>query len=1008
MITRKIALSGMRGRKKTTLLLMIVLIFTFLFIAASILLENSMDKTRQNQREKLYGLWHAAYLEADGETAERLQNEPSVTKAAVSEIIGRDEKAGTIGTVNEELMQLGNLVLKEGRLPEQADELLIEASVADELGFADPVGSEITLVIGNTLAAEDMGAYLAEQNSMNGWAGTYKRQLAEKEWIGNYMLNLNSKYVMQGNAGDTSTPEAIQENGLLYDQKIEVNGTFKICGVIQSYSGFWDVGGFQLPGLFLAEPGAQEIENAIRQCTLKDLSDFTFPNDVFLYAERSRERLYMELKEDYESETPNMADSLRAFRKNTYAYPGVSADNGYLITILVIIVIFIVSFCAVLQIFLTQMKRRVRKIALLKSIGATNRQVFFILFWEGVYLLIGSMPIGTAVGRAAGYFGVLLLNTAAGMELVFYFHPLLLLGGVLLGCLALVAGMAVPMIKALHVPLIGTISVTSKKKRRIREKAVDSGDAKRKPLSFAAVSKSHARLNFKGTVLIRVISGVTAVILFSSVYLAYLSFEPYRETVVRQNRPEYILSAVHGYQAHEIKKFGLELIEDYGGKDVTYYQKLNKVCLMYDGMEDSPLISDFRNLMPESRFEDFFVTMPPEDRLAKRAMTDRNGEIIYLDALDPAILGSIKTTLYAVEAPGELYDWFADAVTVGEVDVNSFISGSSVILAIPMYQKSKNQAVVETIPEKLSDEEIFSYVLTEAGGYDLSYDASDKNEYLMDTSIHPGDKIFLSKEGEEITEGPKYVYYDSYDAEVAGIIYYTPNDVQYPFFLGQNGYFMIGSTGLLGKISRSATSNPVATGAEFAESEQQFAFALSQCPTRYGETYINLSTGDGANAVEQASALVQFGKTIGMSFTNYNEENWNLYYRALNLTLILCIFGGTAVVIAMLILWNIHMSAFEQERNRIGVLQAIGVTNREFNRNYLKSGIKTGIFSMIFAHSVFTAILFISQRGVPSMIDYPWMVHGILAVIYVLLLIAVGCGPIRMLKKYAPNENIMA
>ena len=95
-------------------------------------------------------------------------------------------------------------------------------------------------------------------------------------------------------------------------------------------------------------------------------------------------------------------------------------------------VIFVVAFCAVLQIFLTQIKRRTRKIALLKSIGCTRGQVVSMLFWEGMYLLGYSMPLGIAAGFGVGWSAVQILQKGLGMDVDFHMNSQLLLLGIFL------------------------------------------------------------------------------------------------------------------------------------------------------------------------------------------------------------------------------------------------------------------------------------------------------------------------------------------------------------------------------------------------------------------------------------------------------------------------------------------------------------------------------------------------------------------------------------------------
>lgn len=296
---------------------------------------------------------------------------------------------------------------------------------------------------------------------------------------------------------------------------------------------------------------------------------------------------------------------------------------------------------------------------------------------------------------------------------------------------------------------------------------------------------------------------------------------------------------------------------------------------------------------------------------------------------------------------------------------------------------------------------MFSHVLEEIGGYQLSYDKEDEGRMIADTTIEPGDKIWLSVERQEMTATPKPVSYDSWEVQVDGIIYYTPGEKRFPFFKDKNGFMVFGSPLFMKKLSIKTSDDPM-----YYYTEEQFEFVLTQCPDSFGETYMNVYTNDRANAVEMATQVMKYGKGYAMEFVNYNEENWNLYYKALNTALILGVFGAASVLIALVILWNIHMSSFEQERGWLGVLQALGVTNREISLRYLGNGVKTGIFSLTAAHICLGVILLFPGGNFYELAGYPWMLHMVVCLGYVILVTVVGCGPIRELKKHTPNENM--
>lgn len=985
-----------------SILLILVLSFTFLFLVAALLLESSMSQTKQSQRQKLYGKWNAAYLGADAETSALLQEEPMVSAAAVSEILGTDSRAGTVGSFQAALAELGELHLVQGKFPEAPNEVLIESYVADALGLEEPIGAALSLSICNSLVQESLDQYMDEK-LQGEWDQSFqpytRRQVLDKEYVEEAALTLESRYCYFSEDSDVSSPEEIEENGLLYEQDLIYAREYVVCGVIDSYSAFWDIGMYPVANVFLSEAGAEEVKEALRQTKLADLADYGFPANVFCFSKGVGERLFQSLYGEY-------GGSGAAFRRNTYAYPEVSQSLEEQLTLLVVEVIFAIAFCAVLQIFLTQMRQRARKIALLKSIGAASGQICQIMLWEAAYLLLYSMPLGVLCGFGAGYGAVLLLNRYGGMELSFCWDWNMVLWGIGIGCLALFAGMAVPVIRAVRIPLVGNISVRNRRAGRQFQRgrhAQGSSPSKGRlfcrqgMLTFRRVSKAHRRLNRKTSALTGVIAMVTAVILFSCLYLAYASFGDYRALVTECNRPSYVLSASHGYQSHDIKVLKEQIAESLPGAEVTSYQNINKVYLQYDKIGDSPLIQAYKELLPPGRYGDFIGAKPSAKQMLRGCQEDLS-----------MVLGSIRTTLYAIEAPGSLFGQIQGMVSEGQLEETSFIRGESVVLAIPMYRRGTGQAVSNQgeIPKKVTDKEMFSYVLTERGNYSLSYKKRDEGRYQKETSIRPGDKVQISRMEEVVMAFKPPIRYITVEAEVAGIIYYTPEERPYPFFDEEDGYTILASSGFLAKFSPDALTNPALVGADQQGGEGQFAFTLSQCPTMYGETHVNIYTEDGANAVESAASVIQAGRSYGMEFTNYHEENWSLYFSAWNTAVVLGMLGITSLSIALMILWNIHLSAFEQERPRIGVLQALGVTNGGFIREQLFYGIKSGAASLAAAHMVLAAALLLAQGTCWELYQYPWALHLLLCAVYFLAVTAISCGAYFRLRRYAPNENL--
>src|SRR5699024_5817222 len=95
-----------------------------------------------------------------------------------------------------------------------------------------------------------------------------------------------------------------------------------------------------------------------------DIKDYEPPLNLFLYSNLSTD----ELMDKYSPEFKDL-------KRNTYAYPQKAGSTEGTLTYSIIAFVFIATVFAVFQIYLTQMGRRTRKLALLKSIGATNSQI---------------------------------------------------------------------------------------------------------------------------------------------------------------------------------------------------------------------------------------------------------------------------------------------------------------------------------------------------------------------------------------------------------------------------------------------------------------------------------------------------------------------------------------------------------------------------------------------------------------------------------------------------------
>ena len=76
----------------------------------------------------MFGSWDAAYLKSNKETVEKIKDKSEVEKLGISRILGNSSTFGVVGTINDDLMDLGNFTMYEGRMPEKDNEIALELS----------------------------------------------------------------------------------------------------------------------------------------------------------------------------------------------------------------------------------------------------------------------------------------------------------------------------------------------------------------------------------------------------------------------------------------------------------------------------------------------------------------------------------------------------------------------------------------------------------------------------------------------------------------------------------------------------------------------------------------------------------------------------------------------------------------------------------------------------------------------------------------------------------------
>ncbi len=1045
---RKIALSSMKGRKKDTLILSSVIILSFLFITIATVFHASSEMTKYEQKTAMFGKWDLAYYNGDQHMQERLLELKDVNKLGVSRIIGRSSTCGIVGTINQDLLDLGSFHIYEGRMPEEDDEIALELNQLKQfsgdikVGDIIPVRIDIPIYEGDEKEAtrkqmerilpilKEIEANQEVQGALNlveiydKYATKNIRNIQSLEAFDGTEVGVKTGYVyMYTKLEDelVEDPEIYREETLKYgtmiNQKAYIVRYMTVTGIFQTYSNLWDNGHYSVANAFITEnTGRQLIEKGFFLTKELDASTYETSYHLFIDTKSSPKNFYNKYNGDFEK-----------LRINSYLHSDEEGSTENILVYGILLLVFIATIFIVFLIYFTQMKRRTRRIALLKSIGATNYQVGKLLLWEVLYILIITIPIGLVGGIGIGRIILLITNKYGKTELNFYINYGLTVLGILIGVVAIFISMVAPMIMSTKIPLTGTISEPPRRKKTLMKfkkdktkskelspkKSTVKSNRKIKPVNldmkiqtFGIISLKNIKYHKGKHFLTLGLYTITITVLLGCVFLSFLFFGDYINNIVITGKPSYGFEVIYGLTRDEIKDFSQDLKSIEGVTNVDLYKGGERAFLWYEGIENNVVYNGFKKILPFYLSKEHFGLHSTDYSNLKE---DNN----YL------VKEAIVTNIYGIDVNEKIYNEFENSITKGSLNKEEFESGQEVILMLPIYgELGSNLEEVDKDYEKdiLSNAEQKNRVkklLEYKDLYDITYDFRKKEYYLQDNSIEVGDTIYLTIPTEKEINDVAFN-----DVKVAALIYYFPERGIWPFSDTIENPVVIGSYNLTEKLYPTTI-----TGKGRLDARTLYDRIKTLTPTRYGRSWVFIETNSKSFEAQLQTSMQKRARDWEFKLHDYKETNDIIYRKAFNFTLIIAILGIAVAVITSIILYNTSLSKLEQERERIGTFQALGVTKEQFQKQYLIMGFSYGLISLVISHIVLIIATLTTSIGNsrPMLINtrqyieyivkdqlwlYPWIVHISICIIFFVAAILTYYLPLKRILDNQPIDNI--
>lgn len=414
-LLNKLTIKNLKLNKKRTIVTIIGIVLSVALITAVATMYSSLITSLIDFETLQKGNFHVAFYDVDLSDVKSFKNNRSIENIYITKNVGYAELRDSqneykpyiyIKEFTKEAFKNLSVKLVEGRLPENENEIVIPTHLKTNGRVTLNVGDDITLSVG-TRVSED-GDELTQSNP-------YVKEVPEK-----IVDTISKTYKIVG------IIERPANNIEGYDAP---GYTFIACTDENNLSGKVDV------YTRYTRSGTKNYLNVTANILGVDeeiYSKLYSSNDI---SEQDLEKINKELeKTKYQT---SINDYLILLETNPIK-DGPIAGLGTVVAIVCIIIVFTSVFC-IKNSFDISITEKIKQYGMLRSIGATKKQIKKNVFYEATILGIIGIPIGLLCGFLASYILVLVSNyflnemLSEGLGLRFDFSWIAVLVSVILG-----------------------------------------------------------------------------------------------------------------------------------------------------------------------------------------------------------------------------------------------------------------------------------------------------------------------------------------------------------------------------------------------------------------------------------------------------------------------------------------------------------------------------------------------------------------------------------------------
>lgn len=418
-LLNKLTIKNLKLNKKRTIVTIIGIMLSVALITAVASIYSSGIKSLIKYETYEKGNYHTAFYNVPVSDMDIFKNNRNIETINITKNVGYSKIDSKneykpyvfIKAFTKDSLKKLSVKLVDGRLPENENEVVIPTHLKTNGRLFLNIGDSITLDIGKRI---DNSNYELNQNN------PYQKN---DEKIGESIVETTSKtYKIVGIIGRPATNiESYTAPGYTFITYLEEN---KINGIVDVYARF-------------SKDGVRNSYKTIANILGVDAKLFKKVNDNEKQPSNKELKEYLNQMNKSKYSDININSYLIALETNPISNSYIGG-LGIAVGIVIGIIVFTSIFC-IKNSFDISITEKIKQYGMLRSIGATKRQIKRNVFYEATILGLIGIPLGLLLGFITSYILVIISNYylndsfAGGLRLVFSFSWLAIIVAIFLG-----------------------------------------------------------------------------------------------------------------------------------------------------------------------------------------------------------------------------------------------------------------------------------------------------------------------------------------------------------------------------------------------------------------------------------------------------------------------------------------------------------------------------------------------------------------------------------------------